>query len=600
MKRIAAALVSILMLVSLCVPVFAATDSAATGDDYTPQDAQLYVKSVKNSIVKAGEVMEFPLEIGSRSGYSAYEVRMSLKGAGDYADGFVFWGQSSWFSAGQIVGSSTVKPQIWVDPKVPDGRYELQVSFQYTDGRTAFDSQDTITVTVYGRSSDLPYVQSAKFNVDEIDNSNKAKMTVSIVNPMADPIWDVNVTFRSSGSDGFSLYENFLPVELSHIESGKTAAASFSVYVTQSTGNYPVSFDISYMDVNNNVHTVTQTIWVEVNRAAGAGTENASRPRIIIQSYQTDVEAIEAGKEFTLNFTLENTSASEAVSNIKVVLGSVSSGSSQSGGSSEVFFPSAGSNSFFVEQIAPKGTSAHSIKLMTSQNVEPGVYPVMLDISYDSESATNLNSSEQISFPVTQQQRLEIQNFMAGSDTMEGSPVQISGQYINMGKSTIYNFSIGVDGPFTMMEGYGGYVGNLSSGYNDYLDLMVTPTQTGECLGAIVFSYEDSQGNPKSDRYEFTVNVSPMDMGGGSDMMGGDGMMGGNGMTFDPETGYLVDASGQMYDPITMEPVSAGLPLWAVIAIAAGGVVIVAAVVTTIVMVRKKRRAKDLVDDEED
>ena len=219
---------------------------------------------------------------------------------------------------------------------------------------------------------------------------------------------------------------------------------------------------------------------------------------------------------------------------------------------------------------------------MTSQSVEPGVYPIKLDISYDSESATNLTSDEQISFPVTQQQRLEIQNFAAGTDTMAGNPVTISGQYINMGKSTIYNFSIGVEGDFTLMEGYGGYVGNLSAGYNDILDLMVIPTAEGECKGAVVFYYEDSQGNPKSDKQEFTVNVMPMEI----PIDGNDGMGG-------------IDTLPGMSDGFDVP--EQGMSTTTIIIICVGGAVVIAAVIVTIILIRKKRKAKkELVEDEED
>ena len=119
------------------------------------------------------------------------------------------------------------------------------------------------------------------------------------------------------------------------------------------------------------------------------------------------------------------------------------------------------------------------------------------------------------------------------------------------------------------------------------------PTGEGECKGAILLKYEDSQGKEKEERKEFTVNVTSMETPTGGDM--------GGGAQIDPETGYPIDpATGLPIDPATGKPVQKGgiLPiiLWS-----AGGVVVVGGGVAAFLIIRKKRKAKkELVEDEED
>ena len=58
-----------------------------------------------------------------------------------------------------------------------------------------------------------------------------------------------------------------------------------------------------------------------------------------------------------------------------------------------------------------------------------------------------------------------------------------------------------------------GNIGNLTSGYNDTYENYLVPTKEGTCTGAVLLKYEDSQGNEKSERKEFTVEVQSMARG---------------------------------------------------------------------------------------
>lgn len=574
------------MLAVLTVPAFASIDGPTFdggSEEEPPRDAKIYVREVERPLLESGEIGAFPLVLGTRDTYDAFDVRMRISGTGDYADMFSVDTPTGWYEIPVIQDNAKINPTINVSGSVPSGRYTLKVSFTYLDGNdNVFTTEDTFQVSVGGKSNQYAYIQSASFEDEEIGKENKSILNVNFHNPYGLNIFDMRVSLNLEQSKGFTLYENFLPAEIEVLETGQSATIPFSVYLGSevSTGNYPITFDVSYKDAFGKRFAYTETIYTQVKRSPDAGGDGkGGQPRIIVSNYSTDTETINAGQSFTLDFTLQNTSSETAVSNIKVVLGSVTSGSTGGSGSSssgEVFFPAAGSNSFFIERISPKGSATQQIELMSRQDIEPGVYAVLLKIDYENDSGTAFASEEQIAFAVNQEQRLDIQGMNLPTDGQSGMPLPLSFQYINKGKSTIYNFSVAIEGDFTL-DGGDTYIGNLSAGYNDYFDGSLIPNGEGELKGAVVLKYEDSQGQEKEERTEFTANIMPMDMG-----------------VFEPG----ID-SGMMPGMPGMPEAKAGFPLWGWIVI---GVVVLGGAGAGVFLFLKKRKAnkKAAVNDEED
>lgn len=586
MKRILSVFLSIMLLMGVVftVPVFAANvdEGDGTGGDVEePAVVSLAVVNFETRILTPGNSIPFKFQVQNFTAGSPYDMRVRVEGEGEYASKFSLDTDTGWDTIEEMVAKTRF---LRVSSDLPDGAYTLNFTFAYTLKGMPMTANDRVTVYVQNTKTNVPYIKSTSFNKTEIGKDNKAKLTAKIVNPMSAYVSDVRVSLDTELSQGFTLYENFQPVTFSSINGNSgTQDATFSVYVASSvsSGNYPIVFNISYKDRDGVINTIKAPVYAEVVRTADAetGDGKGSQPRIIVSNYSIDVDTVEAGKPFELSFTLQNTSASSSVGNIKVTVGSDTVQSNNTTGSnSAVFFPAEGSNSFFIEAMKPKGVSSHKIKLMANSDVQPGVYPVVLNIVYDSG-----NETENISFPVSQPQRLDIIGLTIPTDSM-GGMVPITFQYINKGKATINNFTIAAEGDFTL-DGGDTYIGNLTAGYNDYFDSSLISNGTGELKGAIVFKYEDSQGEPKEQRTEFTVNVMPMEENMG--MIGGDDPMGmlPEGMVIDPETGMLVEAGG-------------GFP-WAVVIIV--GIVVIAGGLTTFIIIRKKKKAKKvLVDDEED
>lgn len=553
-------------------------------------DATVYVSKLKTQILQPSKTVPFDFEVSSIGGGYPTNVRVMVEGDGDYANYFSLDTVTGW----DDVTLDTAKLRnIRVSPKAKDGAYKLKFNFTYMCNNQAKTYTETATIFVQGSNSNNPYVSATAFDKKEIGKENKSKLTATLVNPTEYSIYDVRIALNTEASKGFTLYENYNPISISSMNPKSNKDTVFSLYIDSSiaTGNHPVVFDISYKDYKGNVISNTIAVYAQVTRTPDAeanADDKSGKPRIIVSKYQTNVKEIKAGQPFELDFTLENTSNKKGVSNIKVIVDSDSGKTSAqggaaapTGGSSAVFFAAEGSNSFFIEKIGTKKSVSKKIKLMASQDVEPGVYPVIIRLEYDSDNMPQITSEESIAFPVTQQQRLEITGLNIEPTAMAGQPIPVNFQYINKGKSTIYNCSVNIEGDFTI-DGGNVYVGNLSAGYNDFFDTTIIPKSEGEQKGAIILKYEDSQGNEKEQRNEFTVNVMPMDQGG---IDGGviDGKIP-DGMKIDPKTGELI-------------PVKSGsVIVWVIV----GVVLLLVAGAVTFIIIKKKRKAKkELMLDEE-
>lgn len=631
MNKIIPTLLLVVMLVSI-VPtaVFAVDTVIPPVVDEPAGHADLRVEELETQLMTQGKNNQLIFQVDNANSATAKAVKISASGEGDFASKFtIVDGTNTYVAYDYIYSKKRVQTDLKIDADVPDGVYKLNIKFEYksVDGVESTPVVETCIIYVNGSSESKPYVESVSFDKEEIGKDNKVVMTANLVNPTQNKYNNVKLALRTSEIKDFTLFEEFQPAYVPWLEPKSTTKIEFSVYVASSvtTGNYPIAFDLSFnnIDSDTNLYSYTCPLFAQVKRSADADASAAgSTPRIIVSQYKTDVEQIQAGKSFKLDFTLENTSNTN-VGNMKVTIGSAvvaASGTGTSGGGSsgDVFFPVAGSNSFFIETLNAKQTVSKQIELMAKQDVEPGVYQVVLDIQYEDNSAKAFSSEENIAFNVLQDQRLEIIGVNVPPDAMPGQPAYVSFQYINKGKATIYNMTVSADGDFTL-EGGDMYIGNLPAGFNDYFDGAIVPNGDGEQKGALLLKFEDSQGNPKEIRHDVTMNVMAMgdmsgdggmdgNMGGnisGGIIGGGDGMIGGG--MIDPETGEMLEIDpetgfpvGMMIDPETGELVKmkGGIP-WLIIIICA--VVLGVGAFVYFFVIRKKIKAKkELLLDEED
>ncbi|MCL2164623.1 MAG: hypothetical protein FWH55_09590, partial [Oscillospiraceae bacterium] len=252
-----------------------------------------------------------------------------------------------------------------------------------------------------------------------------------------------------------------------------------------------------------------------------------SVPKIIVSNYSYEPKEAMAGQEVSVTLTYYNTSAEQTVKNIKISLDSAyESGGSGAGGAAPggIFTPIEGSNTFYIDEMQPQSSVDRSIKLNIRADAEPKSYPLISEIEYEDSKNNPVTARESISIPVNQITKLMIGDVMYNMpEAYLGMGVGFSFQFINMGKTTLYNVIVSTEGPFDQQaESY--YAGNMQSGMSDFFDGMVVPAEAGSVIGYVVIKYEDAAGVELEERRELELNV--IDMSGGGDMMFMDGMEG--------------------------------------------------------------------------
>ncbi len=308
--------------------------------------------------------------------------------------------------------------------------------------------------------------------------------------------------------------------------------------------------------------------------SGGGGSSFKSKPKVIVSGYTFDTEKLYAGESFHLNLKLRNTSEREAVKNLQVNF------SNEAG----VVMPvSGGSNSIFIGDLAKSTGVSMNVGLQIVPDAEPKAQMLNLEITYEgTKNKQEFTEKTTIAIPVLQKTRVRTDAPVFYDDAWVGQSVSMSVQMFNMGKSSLYNCMVEVEGEgLSLEETY--YAGNIASGATMRADLTVIAAVAGEIAGNVRITYEDVYGDQSQELLPFTLTVNEEDamamaMGGAAGMgfgTGGNAAMSTMGTTGDGagEQGFFAQ-------------------YWWVLVIAAG-----LAVLVTVVAIYKRKRARMLEDD---
>lgn len=282
----------------------------------------------------------------------------------------------------------------------------------------------------------------------------------------------------------------------------------FSATTDAITRNYPIAIHVEYeVDQGGERQNILQYVGVFIeNENAGGGEEGKSVPKIIIDSYSTDPVIVRAGSNFTLKISFNNTHNEKKVKNIKINFAAPTETESGS-----VFTPVNSSNTFYIDSIDPKSSVEMERVFYTVPDAQPKTYTVIanFEYEYDGFEGSAITAQEQIGIPVVQQTRLETSLINMPPTAYMGQPIPLFFEFYNMGKVTLSNLMITIEGDFTNQNpNY--FVGNFEPGYSDYYDTTLFPNSTGQLVGSVLFEYDDAAGEHQEIRKEFTVMVEEM------------------------------------------------------------------------------------------
>ncbi len=508
------------------------------------------------SPVRPGEDLQLNLTLENEGTLTAKNVSVTLLGLKN--DGFSSIGATNKIVRSSIYGydTSTFTYNLSASKKIEAGANNLKIKVEYTDASgTARTEEMEFFIAVQG--SDTQSIVELKNivspNTTLFPGSN-ALIAFDVVNTGTEDAKNVKVTVTA---DKEIIPRTQNTIIIPTLKNGDPKNVQFQLFVSDDavTKNYPVAINVEY-DIPASGTATKQT----VSQYVGLYVENKSGktvPRLIIDKYSIEPKTINAGQEFTLSLSILNTSKSSKIQNVKVSIAS-----------DDGTFTTVDSNSFYIDGISPKSRVQKKIVLSSKPDAAAKQYMLSINYEYEDDKGTAYTNKDTIGIPLQQTQRLTIGELNISSEAFVGNPIPVNISFYNMGKSTLYNLMIKLDGKFKV-EGSSYFVGNFEPGKTDSFDGTIIPDAPGTLSGSVLFTYEDAAGKTYEVRKEISANVTEMPV---------------------PQDPGI---DGQP----PADPSAKKIPLWAYIA---GGVVGLAVIVLVVLVIRKRIKArKELMFDEE-
>ncbi|MBQ6860781.1 MAG: hypothetical protein IJO08_03965 [Clostridia bacterium] len=519
----------------------------------------IFNKQEKIPTVAAGEILNLSIDYKNDSDYAANDIK--------------------------ITPSFDDVPLVYEIPV----EYESPKSLRANASRTAsfsFKIKDDAKIGVYGIKFKVEYQNNsdANFSRERIVyfkvDKEKVKTLVTINNIITEPAnviagerfvlkFNVNnigdipmkgtyLKLSGLGTDTFMPVDGNELVYIGDVESKSSITQNFEMIASKdiTKGNHTLGLDITYNNLENEEITEKKTVYILDVLSEKIEESTSGKPKIIIESYATMPNSIVAGSKFTFNFNFKNTSKEKSINNMKITI------SSDDG----AFMIANGSNTFYIEHMAPGEIATRGIDLNVKQDLTSKSYPIDISFDYEDSKANSHQALEVINIPVVEYSNLVINSVFANQAIL-GSETGLSFDYINMGKAKVSNLTASVEGDYTAAQSIN-YIGNLEAGNSDYYDIQVIPSKEGENRGILVLTFEDSSGKKVEVKKDFIgYAMTPMN---------------------DPMPGDI-----GMYDPGMMEPVEPvkePLSAWAIAGIGFASFLVSFIITKTITVkiVRKK------------
>ena len=463
-------------------------------------------------------------------------------------------------------------PELYMK-RIGDGAGTLKFSISYYDGNDIRQGTFTTQKTVFdptGTSSTTEdqgklVVQSYRLDHTPVKEGEKFTLTFTLKNTGSVVCDNIMAVLDTSTAEGVSINGVTDTQYINSLDTGATATISYPMTCLSkmATNNYAASLILSADELSK---SITSKVFIPVT---GTKTDKddtsttASKPLIIIENYDYGGKAVMGGKEFNLAMRFKNTSAATQIENLKITISSVAGTDDKS--VAGAFTPAKSSNTFFIPKVGPNSGFSEQIALIPKADATPNSYGVTVAFSYEAvlnNKRETIEATETISIPLTQSDRFEANEAELQGPIAMGDSGQLNINYVNKGKSKIFNLSVKLEGNFTTGES-NTYIGNVDSGVGDTFQATLNPTAEGTMNGKATFSYEDANGEIKNLVKEFSCEVIAAAAQG-------------EGMSSEP----AVPANAGASSP----------PLWIILA-GAGGVVVV---IIVFVIIHKKRKAKKL------
>lgn len=280
------------------------------------------------------------------------------------------------------------------------------------------------------------------------------------------------------------------------------ARFDFNLLSTRRNGVYSVRFTVSGNTASGDKVEETFTIYITIS-----DSNDSTLPNIIVESFQTD-EYYLAGDKFSGILTLKNINQNTTVNHIQIRVSTQSQGIEFVNNMNTIYYENMESDSLNLD-----------LCFKALRDASTGKHSVNLDISYEDENDSTHNLSAVIYINVRQIPSVELETNGLDSSITAGDTVTLTMDVYNLGKGSIYNVTLKVEG-YGLLPSKSGYVGSMKAetGESVSVDVFVgsktmnsdyTGTEKyGFTEGKIILTYEDEEGNEYMEEYKISTQIA--------------------------------------------------------------------------------------------
>lgn len=453
--------------------------------------------------IHSGEPVEVVLYMENNGNLLAKNVTLALDGLESNGFTVVNGGNSQFFK--EIRGGSEVYAvfNLHASSRLTNGNHNLTLKLNYQDqAGNEYTEEQLFFLTVGDELGRGPQLEIKSIDAPNGGLGPNDSFLVSFDLTNQGETTARNVKVSVDGQEALLPKSQNIRI-IPSLAAKETSNQQFYFYVSSdaSKQNHPLLIKVEYDQGSEETReTIQQYVGINVDSGGGNTT-----PKIIIDEYSFQPQIVRAGQNFDLALSFLNTHQTKAVENVKIFLTAIENTEKND----NVFTPVNSSNTFYIDYIPPKGRVDEFLTFYAVPDAQPKTYTITANFEYEDQDGEEYKATELIGIPVVQQSRLEVSDFSLPSESFMGQPMFLFTEFYNMGKVTLSNLMVKVEGNFEVQNG-SYFVGNFETGQSDYFEATIIPNMPGPLEGEVIFSYEDSAGDTVEIRKPISSNVIEM------------------------------------------------------------------------------------------
>lgn len=381
----------------------------------------------------------------------------------------------------------------------------ISIILCFSFGITAFAGEDD-TAPSDNQSASQPrlMVESYTLSKPDLKPNESATLEIKLKNHSAKKnINNIAITLSDEANEISAIGVNSGYIDKIIPNSTYTYTATIRATKTASEGVHKLAVSLEYEDDDYAQYTSTSQISINITKKKEAKkptkkktTQNASRPQLIVTSYSLDGKYVSPSKSANLSVILKNESKDKFIKNLKLTI---------SEEKNDIKFKR---ETFFVDEIKPKGTYTLNIKLTAAKTAEIGEHKLVLASTYEDKYFTSFESSDNVLINVKQKTALDYDGIILPKKLTQDDTATMEVNLMNTGKSAIRNakISFDIDGLET-----GGvlFIGMIKAGESKTgsANFQVSSSKLGDVKGTATLSYEDDFGKSYSESISLSSTI---------------------------------------------------------------------------------------------